>query len=241
MHRLLPFVVATLLSPLARADCVVQSASTRPHLIELYSSEGCSSCPPAEAWLRSVRNDTNAVALEFHVDYWDSLGWRDRFADARYTARQQAFAAHAGSPGVYTPEVTLDGREWRDWYRRGELPSSPRGSASMTMSVDPGTPLHVRVDTTPADSADTSAYGNYIALIEDGLSSQVRAGENRGALLRHDHVVRAFVGPLARAEADVPVPADVDWAHAAVVAFAQRTRDGDVAQVVMLPLAQCRR
>jgi hypothetical protein len=240
MHKLIAIVAALMSSPFARADCAVQSAAARPHLIELYSSEGCSSCPPAEAWLRSVHNDANAVALEFHVDYWDALGWRDRFASARYTARQQAFAARAGGAGVYTPEVVLDGREWRDWYRHPEVPSATI-KATMKLSVEPGTPLHVHVDTVPTDSSDAHAYANYVALIEDGLSSQVRAGENRGTLLKHDHVVRAFVGPLASADAEVSLPADLDWSHAAVVAFAQRARDGDVAQVVMLPLAQCPR
>jgi len=239
MRKLLAIVVAMFLSPAAQADCTAQSAAARPHLIELYSSEGCSSCPPAEAWLRSVPNDAHAVALEFHVDYWDALGWRDRFASARYTARQQAFAARSGGAGVYTPEVVLDGREWRDWYRHPEVPLAS-GKATMKLSVDPGTPLRVHVDTTLAVATDV-AYENYVALIEDGLSSQVRAGENRGTLLRHDHVVRAFVGPLARADAELPLPRDVDWSHAAVVAFAQRARDGDVAQVVMLPLAQCQR
>jgi len=188
-----------------------------------------------------VHNTADAVALEFHVDYWDSLGWRDRFADARYTVRQQALAARAGSSTVYTPEVALDGHEWRDWYRGGSLPSSASSAATMKLTVEPGTPLHVHVDTTLANPAATSAYGNYVALIEDGLSSQVRAGENRGEMLRHDHVVRAFVGPLplAGGDAEVPVPADIDLTHAALVAFAQRTRDGDVAQVVRVPLMEC--
>ena len=188
----------------------------------------------------AVHNDANALALEFHVDYWDALGWRDRFANPRYTARQRAFAQRTGGAGVYTPEVVLDGREWRDWYRHPQVPLAS-GKATMKLSVESGTPLHVHVVTTLADSAEASAYENYVALIEDGLSSQVRAGENRGTLLRHDHVVRAFVGPLTGADAEVPMPADLDWPHAAVVAFAQRARDGDVAQAVMLPLAQCRR
>lgn len=240
MRKLLAILVTLFLSPLAQADCTAQSALARPHLIELYSSEGCSSCPPAEAWLRSVPNDAKAVALEFHVDYWDALGWRDRFASARYSARQKAFVARTGGgAGVYTPEVVLDGREWRDWYRHPEVPPAS-AKATMKLSLEPGTPLRAHVDTTLAD-ATGPAYENYVALIEDGLSSEVRAGENRGTLLRHDHVVRAFVGPLAHADADIPMPSDVDWSHAAVVAFAQRARDGDVAQVVMLPLAQCER
>ena len=232
-------VVGTMLWPLsAYADCTAQSAVTRPHLIELYSSEGCSSCPPAEAWLRSVHNDANAVALEFHVDYWDSLGWRDRFASARYTARQQALAARTGGAGVYTPEVVLDGREWRDWYRHPAVPVAV-GEAAMKLTVEPGSPLRVHVETVPPDTAAATTYANYVALIEDGLSSEVRAGENRGTRLRHDHVVRALIGPLSAGSAELAVPGDVDRSQATVVAFAQHQRDGGVAQVVMLPLAQC--
>jgi hypothetical protein len=182
------------------------------------------------------------VALEFHVDYWDSLGWRDRFADPAYTARQQALAAHAKKGIVYTPEVMLDGREWREWYRRGAMPSHANSAATMKLTVEPGHPLHVRIDTTLAEDADAAEYGGYVALTEDGLSSQVGAGENRGVRLKHDHVVRAFIGPLSLTSGvDVAVPTDVNVAHATLVAFAQRERDGEVAQVVMLPLGKCQK
>jgi hypothetical protein len=243
MRRSIALVFTALLAPSARAECVAQSAPLRPHLIELYSSEGCSSCPPAEAWLRTVHNGADAMALEFHVDYWDSLGWRDRFSDPRYTARQQTLATRGGNGIVYTPEVALDGREWRDWYHRGALPPLGSSAATIKLTVAPGASLHVHIDTTLANPADAAAYRNYIALTEDGLSSQVRAGENRGVLLQHDHVVRAFIGPLplASGDADLSVPADVDFAKATLVAFAQRVQDGEIAQVVMLPLLACQR
>lgn len=237
MYKLLVILVIASLPFTVRAECSVQSGTGRPHLIELYSSEGCSSCPPAEAWLRSVRNSADAVALEFHVDYWDALGWRDRFASARYTARQKALATRAQGAGVYTPEVALDGREWRDWYRRPEIPVVA-AKVAIKLSAEAGAPLRVHVDTTPLDAA-ASAYRNYIALTEDGLSTQVRAGENRGMRLYHDHVVRAFIGPLASGDVELPIAADVERAHATLIAFAQRDGDGDVAQVVALPLAQC--
>jgi hypothetical protein len=242
MHRLLALVFTAVLTQALRAECVAQSAPLRPHLIELYSSEGCSSCPPAESWLRTLHDDANTVALEFHVDYWDALGWPDRFADPRYTARQQTLAARGGNGIVYTPEVALDGREWRDWYRHGALPSSANSGATLKLTVASGVALHVHLDVTLANPVDAAAYRSYVALAEDDLSSQVRAGENRGVLLQHDHVVRAFIGPLPlTSDADVPVPADVDLARATLVAFAQREQDGAIAQVVTLPLVQCRK
>lgn len=235
----------------AHAECAVQRSEARPHLVELYTSEGCSSCPPADDWVRGLPADSNVVALAFHVDYWDYLGWRDRFADPRYSQRQQVQAGRDGSSGVYTPQIVLDGHAWSGWYRAGARPALVNppagGAAGMHLSaadapVLAGTPLRVRVDTTFTHAIDAADYRNYVALSEDGLSSQVRAGENRGALLRHDHVVRAFAGPLplASAETQIVLPADVDIGHASLVAFAQRASDGAVAQVVALPLAQCR-
>ncbi|WP_347261770.1 DUF1223 domain-containing protein [Rudaea sp.] len=226
----------------AQSVCSTQSAARRPHLVELYSSEGCSSCPPAETWLRGVHDGTDAVALEFHVDYWDQLGWRDRFDDPRFTAREQAIAARDGGTAIYTPQVVIDGRNWANWYRGGRLPAAVPASASIALSATAGAPLKLRIDTQAQAGTDLSAYRNYVALVEDGLQTQVRAGENNGATLRHDHVVRAFAGPLplAQAQAELQIPADVDLARANLVAFAQNPQDGAIAQVVRLPVAQCR-
>ncbi len=235
----------------ALADCVAESATLRPHLLELYSSEGCSSCPPAERWLRGVQTSADVVPLEFHVDYWDQLGWRDRFDDPRYTARQQSIAVRQGGTSIYTPQVVLDGNSWAGWYRGGSLPKAAAAVVSLQLHVQLGAPLHVRVaahadagldPTKPVSPASSAALQTYIALVEDALVSEVRAGENNGATLRHDHVVRAFAGPLplAAAQVDLSVPQDVDLTHASVVAFLQNPDDGTVAQVVSLPLSKCR-
>jgi hypothetical protein len=228
-------------SALARAQCVAESTTTRPHLVELYSSEGCSSCPPAEAWLRTLHAGAEVVPLEFHVDYWDDLGWRDRFSDARYTARQQAIAARDGGSAVYTPQLVLDGRSWAGWYRGGHLAPAPATDATMTLNVTTAAGVHVRVRTNPGSVAEAGALRNFLALTEDHLSTSVRAGENRGATLQHDHVVRAFAGPLPLADStvDLALPKDLDLAHASVVAFAQNPHDGAVAQVAIVALAQC--
>jgi hypothetical protein len=248
---LMLLICAMAFSAPAFADCMAESTAARPHLIELYSSERCSSCPPAEKWLRSVHTSADAVPLEFHVDYWDQLGWRDRFDDARYTARQQSIAARDGGTSIYTPQVVLDGRSWAGWSRGGRLPAAIPASASIILNVHPGAVLHVQVSAHTDDAAHAlqlesaaaaSRLQTYVALVEDGLTSEVRAGENRGATLHHDHVVRAFAGPfpLATTQFDLPVPADVDQSHASLVAFAQNPSDGKIAQVVSLSLTQCR-
>ncbi|MGJ8751619.1 DUF1223 domain-containing protein, partial [Burkholderia pseudomallei] len=104
----------------AAADgaCMARSPDGRQALVELYTSEGCSSCPPADDWLARLaarRAALRVVPLALHVDYWDGLGWADRFAQHRFTERQHALAARGGGRFVYTPEVAVDGRELRDW------------------------------------------------------------------------------------------------------------------------------
>jgi len=234
-------IIAMAVSCSVYAQCSVHSATMRPRLIELYTSEGCSSCPPAERWLRGARGDEDVVALEFHVDYWDYLGWRDRFDNAYYTVRQRELARRTGKGIIYTPEVALDGKVWRDWYSHRLPRESVRGMASMDLQVQPGSPLHVRVDTRFPDAGAADGFHNYIALTENGLSSRIRAGENRGKRLEHEDVVRALAGPLPLAGSGVslPVPKDVDLSKSSLVAFAQRPSDGAVAQVLKLPLASC--
>ncbi len=104
--------------PLRAAEVKFQSGPARTHLLELFTSEGCSSCPPAEKWLSELRGNSRLwkqfVPLAFHVDYWDRLGWTDRFANKVFTARQQAYSAAWRSGTVYTPAFVLDGREWQD-------------------------------------------------------------------------------------------------------------------------------
>jgi hypothetical protein len=183
------------------------------------------------------------VALAFHVDYWDSLGWRDRFADARYSDRQRQQARRDLSRSVYTPQVVLDGRSWQDWYRGADFPAAERSRLAIKIGVvRAASSLQLHLEGTVPDGVDIGAYRIFVALTEDGLSSKVRAGENRGVTLRHDHVVRNMVGPLPALGADVRIdmPADADVSKSTLVAFAQDPHSGDVAQVLSLPLVQCR-
>jgi hypothetical protein len=240
-------VVAAVAAPcsVALADCGADAATTRPHLVELYSSEGCSSCPPAEGWLRTLHDGADVVALEFHVDYWDGLGWKDRFSDPRYTARQKEQARRDGGTSVFTPQVALDGRNWSQWYRGGGLTAPPaRADVALHLTTEITTQrVHVESTSRQLSAKPPEGLRVYAALVENGLATQVLAGENRGASLKHDHVVRAFAGPLpfAHAAVDLPVAADVNLNEAAVIVFAQNPHTGEVAQVVAQSLAQCRR
>lgn len=232
-HAVLLAALTLMTTAGARADCAAQAGGARPRLVELYTSEGCSSCPPADRWLRGIAHDGADAALAFHVDYWDSLGWRDRFADARFTARQQQQAAWDGGTGIYTPQVVIDGRTRPGWYRGSPQAAAADATASLQMQVEGDAPLRIRLAAEFAPGADASGFRNFVALTEDALTSDVRAGENRGVLLRHDHVVRAFAGPLPlRGEAELSVPAGLDRGKARLVAFTQRRSDGALAQVL---------
>jgi len=138
----------------AHAACSADSAPTRPHLIELYSSEGCSSCPPADGWLRTLHLGADVVPLEFHVDYWDGLGWRDRFSSARYTKRQNEQARRDGGTTIFTPQVVLDGHNWSGWYRGGHLAPPEPADLALHLRVETGKTLHVEL--APAGSPRTA-------------------------------------------------------------------------------------
>ena len=233
------FPLCGLLASVADAACVAQSGAERPSLVELYTSEGCSSCPPAERWLSSLRDSGGYVALEFHVDYWDTDSWRDPYSDARYTERQKATVARGRRNLVYTPQVVLDGRLWKNWPKAPPPPTVDTTGPALRLQLTPGTPWRATLDAVGANAGDN--WRMHVAVTENALSNAVSGGENRGATLTHDHVVRAFSRalPLGHAEIDLALPDGIDAAQSSAVAFVQDQRSGEVVQVVRLALADC--
>ena len=231
-----------LLAGPVNATCVAQSPQAQQKVIELYTSEGCSSCPPADHWMSLIKPQA-AIALAFHVDYWDSSGWRDRFDSPRYTARQHDLLGRNGQT-IYTPEVALNGKEWRGWSS-GKVPvAEPANSASipsLSLQVEPGNPVQLTLQTQLGPNQNDKAWRAYFAITEDDLHTAVKAGENRGKELKHDHVVRAFGGPYAldKANAKLEFPANVSVQNATVVAFVQNTETGVIAQAVQQRLQSC--
>jgi len=203
LHELLARYVAGLLlalgagAALAQA-CKAESGAQVPVVVELYTSEGCSSCPPADRWLSTLKDKPGVLAAAFHVDYWDRLGWKDRFASPRYTERQALLQAAAGARYSYTPQVIVNGADWRRWP---ELPGAARSSPLRLVLQREGDQLDVSVQPT---SDATRRWALWWAALEDGHDSDVKAGENGGVRLHHDHVVRHYgriapwSGPLAQ-------------------------------------------
>jgi hypothetical protein len=185
----------TLLScvlPLAAADPVIfESGPKKVQLLELFTSEGCSSCPPAEASLGRLVNDSRLwrefVPVAFHVDYWDRLGWKDPFASVEWTKRQQTYAENWKAEIVYTPAFVLNGREWRNATvpvvndaAPGLLKATVQGSDGVMISFEPA-------------NGSSEKFDVYLARLGFGINVNVRAGENNGRSLKHDFVVLSLV------------------------------------------------
>lgn len=170
--------------------CKAESGAALVPVIELYTSEGCSSCPPADRWLSSLKGSAaagRAVVQAFHVGYWDYIGWVDRFAAPAHTTRQREAAGRNGLSGIYTPQVLRNGRDWRDYARALEGGEPARARIILQRTAADAFEAMVA----PSDSAGT--WSAYWTVTEHGHSSKVKSGENAGEFLQHDFVVRQYV------------------------------------------------
>lgn len=165
------------------ATCERSAGARSPLVVELYTSEGCSSCPPADRWLSSLKGREDLLPLAFHVGYWDRLGWADRFATRETTDRQYQLAKALGARNVYTPQVVVQGSDWRRW------PALPLVAAMAPMPLKL---LREGEQVTAEVGAAPGRWTGYWVVLEDGHRSRVSAGENRGETLAHDHVVRLY-------------------------------------------------
>jgi hypothetical protein len=169
----------------------LQSTPERTALLELYTSEGCSSCPPAEAWLSGLNDSPRLwkdfAPVAFHVDYWNSLGWKDAWSDAEFSERQRSYAQLWRRENIYTPEFVLNGKEWHNWFsgRSGPKSGSERVGILAVTSTDTN---QWQVIFMPEQTADAH-YEMHAALLAGGIVSDVKAGENGGRQLHHDFAV----------------------------------------------------
>lgn len=224
-----------------------QSPAHAVALVELYTSEGCSSCPPADRWLSRIASDgpgvDSVVPLAFHVDYWDRLGWKDRFASARFSERQYALARQAGSRAVYTPGVFLNFQEFRVWGSarfNDALRAINAKPARADIRLELDTPAAAQLAIKADFRLKTPNQGQaFVALYENRLSTDVKAGENRAVTLRHDHVVREWFGPIGingAAEFRKTLALQGGWKaqDLGVAAFVQDLARGEVLQATAL-------
>ena len=198
-------------------------------VVELFTSEGCSSCPPADVVLADLQRRSSAVyALEFHVDYWDGLGWPDRFSSPDWTGRQQQYAEALGARGLYTPQMIVGGTDAFNGSDRA------RALRDVARSLSEAAPVHLSVRSRAVDSErvaiEVEAPGAPagatvdIAIVQHQATTNVRGGENAGRTLRHANVVRAFeVARLPASTLTIRLPMPLHGSDGEVVAFVQRS------------------
>jgi hypothetical protein len=225
----------------------------RAVVVELFTSEGCSSCPPADELLGHLRQDLAAknvqvIPLGFHVDYWNSLGWKDRFSSVDYSQRQELYARSLKVDGPYTPQMIVDGEE------EFVGSSAHQAEQAITHAASQPATAEVKISTAGADQftvnvkAPAADTGNiWFAITEDNLSTHVGAGENGGHTLHHAAVVREFrqLGRLHDGgfAADVPVKLQSEWKRADLraIVFVQEGQTGKIEGSASVPLtAQAR-
>jgi hypothetical protein len=202
----LAFILAALAPRVGSGVAATSGSGERMAVVELFTSQGCSSCPPADRLLAKLAHDPKyqgkVIPLSFHVDYWNYIGWQDPFSSARWSERQKLYGARTfHSNRIFTPQVVVNGRtqcvgseEGQVMGRIGDaLNQEPAGR--VTLALEPLTPdghLRVKVGAKMARAAGSGDLDLWVAVYESGLSTFVKEGENASRVLRNDRVVRRF-------------------------------------------------
>ncbi|WP_433964027.1 DUF1223 domain-containing protein [Tunturiibacter gelidiferens] len=244
------FVLATPISALSQAA----PSNRTPVLVELFTSEGCSSCPPADALLAKLDRDqpiqnAEIIVLGEHVDYLDNLGWHDRFSSHQYTERQSQYSARLGVDGVYTPQMVVDGTDQfvgNDTTRAHRSIASAAQKSKLNLSLSRPVVDARKISASvslPASSASSSHGELYAALVDPTDITDVRKGENGGRRLQHVGVVRTLqrIGSLkdlgaAPLNFSLNAPVDANLGNMRVVVFAQQNNQGNVLGAVVTDL-----
>lgn len=172
------------------AGAAAAQAGSRPAVVELFTSQGCSSCPPADALLGELAARSDVLALAFHVDYWDELGWRDRFELPLSAQRQSQYARQLGLASVYTPQLLIDGKDdvpGNDRRRVGQLLAAPRSGVPVSAATQ-GDDLIVTVAAMPGMPG---AEVTLVSYLPEAVTA-IGRGENSGRALREFNIVRSF-------------------------------------------------
>jgi hypothetical protein len=253
MRALWVALLAALAVRVANAgQCVAQSGDGTAALVELYTSEGCDSCPAADRWLSGLGArgyvPQRVVPLSLHVDYWDYIGWKDPYARREFSNRQRKLTQLQRNAFVYTPQVMLQGRDFRGWgssafdeavARISARPARARLALEITSLTKQAVGIEARAELLdPAQRGDAVLY---LAAYENKLASEVTAGENKGHTLVHDYVVLEWLGPFAFTAGarlierrELPLLPKAVPGNSGVVAFVQNRRSLEVLQALML-------
>ena len=207
-------------------------------IVELFTSEGCSSCPSADRLLSEIvdeqPSDVDVIGLSFHVDYWDYIGWKDPYARKEFTQRQRAYATKLRSHQVYTPQMVVNGKhefvgsDRRTWAR--VLATESNEQPNFRFELEKLSRTRDKLNFT-VDAENYQGLLLNLAIVERGLSQQVTRGENRGRKLNHDNVVRAYdILPFHQSEQEISlkVPADLNESKGALVIYFQKSGNYEI-------------
>lgn len=197
----------------AEQPLVIKSGPYQTAVLELYTSEGCSSCPPADEWLAQITeispSELDVLPLAFHVDYWDYIGWKDEFANPSYTQRQRHLGQLNSQRSIYTPEFFVDGKEARgtsNILKKIRKANQTRSPLDMQLSIQQQQ-MQFQLHLSSQNSIEQSLKVQFF-VYEDGLSNEVKRGENAGKTLKHQRVVR-YLSPPIGLKSDVQHTIDI--------------------------------
>lgn len=181
-----------LIYPLHATELILESGVKRNTVIELFTSEGCSSCPPAEKYLNSLKSKADLwkslIPVAFHVDYWDYIGWKDRYARKEFGQRQSHYANLKRASTVYTPAFVVNGSGWRRGLFSSQLPKSDSVAGKLSVSLSG---KQVKANFQPVNNNNFPLRLN-VAILGMGLTSHIERGENEGRIAKHEFVVVGF-------------------------------------------------
>ncbi len=208
-------VLLSLAGPLVSRPAAAQQGASSPVVVELFTSQGCSSCPPADELLTELAGRPDVVALSLHVDYWDYIGWKDPYASPQYTARQQRYAQSLNLRYVYTPQIVVDGRANVVGSRRAEVLAAIETAAQRDRAID------ITFNTSnggtviiPEGHAPDQGATIWLAVFDREHMTEIKRGENAGRKLRNANVVRSFERLGTWTGARLEIPLDLSAARA---------------------------
>jgi len=235
MNKLIILSCLLALPALAAEKLTVVSSPQQTAVVELYTSEGCSSCPPADQWFEALidvpKEELDVLALAFHVDYWDYIGWKDRFGSPKHTSRQRQLGANNNQGSIYTPEFFVDGAEargTRNVIEKIRISNKKTAILQLMLSVSKeGETLRLELQTASEDTLPKILHSRFL-VYESQLSSDVTRGENSGETLSHQQVVR-YMSPALRLEDNSrhEINIDPDWQLANIGIAAMITSPGN--------------
>lgn len=215
----------------------ISSSEEHTYFLELYTSQGCSSCPPAEHWIGQFTENKNLwksiIPVNFHVNYWDYLGWVDPFGSAEFSQRQRTYAALGHSRIIATPGFMIDGKGWQGWFKGTGFPKpNIKSSNKLTAIIDD---TQVKLD---FDSMTDNDLVAHVALLGFGVKTDVTGGENNRRVLSHDFVVIGYEqgamtvdNKSSSIDLPFPVPVEVDTTKTALVVWVSTKDDPSPIQV----------